>query len=158
MTVIPLPDAAATAALAARLAPLLTVGDVLLIDGELGAGKTTFTRALVVALGGDPAPVASPTFGLMHRYAARLPVIHVDAWRLRRSAELDGFGFAEAAAEGVAVVEWAERVADAFGDEAWRLRLAHDGHGGRTAQVAPPPAAAAAWLQVAGGGPSIGAL
>ena len=137
-----------TDALARVLAPCLAVGDRLLIDGELGAGKTTFARALVAALGGDAAAVTSPTFALMQRYAARVPVVHVDAWRLRDGGELAGIGFDEAAAEAVAIVEWAARVLPAS-PAAWRIRLEHDGVGGRRAHVEPPAAMAESWLQAA---------
>jgi tRNA threonylcarbamoyl adenosine modification protein YjeE len=132
-----------TRALAIRLAGSLRPGDVIALDGPMGAGKTTFTRFLVEALGGDPSAVASPSYTLLHQYPARIPVVHVDAWRLGGAGDLDGLGFAEAAAEAVAIVEWAERVGDALHDaRRWHIALAHAGEG-RTATITAP--ADAAW-------------
>ncbi|MDA3961007.1 MAG: tRNA (adenosine(37)-N6)-threonylcarbamoyltransferase complex ATPase subunit type 1 TsaE [Planctomycetota bacterium] len=126
-----LPDLAAVDALAASIAPQLIAGDVLLLSGPMGAGKTTFTRALVIALGGDPDQVASPTFTLMHHYAATIPVVHVDAYRLAEAEELAAIGFDEACEGAIACVEWPERAAELFSPkECWRIALDHhDGHG-----------------------------
>lgn len=132
---IELPDETATIRLAGEVAGSLQAGDVIALDGPLGAGKTTFARALVAALGGDPGLVASPTFTLLHRYDARLPVIHVDAYRLRSPGELRGLGFDELRDEAVAVVEWAERVAEVL-TPTWSIRLDHAASaGGRVATV-----------------------
>ena len=125
-----LEDLAATRRLARALAMSLAVDDVLLMDGPLGAGKTTVVRLLVDALGGDPAQVSSPTYTLLHRYDARMPVVHVDAYRLGSAGDLMGLGFDEQMEGGVGVIEWAERVAGAFtarGRSCWRLSLAHAG-------------------------------
>jgi tRNA threonylcarbamoyl adenosine modification protein YjeE len=136
---IALPDLAATGRLAAALAAQLSAGDVVCLDGPLGAGKTTLVRALVEALGGDPAQVASPTFTLLHVYDARLRVVHVDAYRLGSAAALSALGFDDLAAPGIGVIEWADRVAGAYdAARSWRLRLDHDGSGGRTAIAVPP--------------------
>jgi tRNA threonylcarbamoyladenosine biosynthesis protein TsaE len=138
MPVVALPDEAATAALAARLAAGLRPGDRIALDGPMGAGKTTLVRHLVAALGGDPTQVASPTYTLLHRYDARIPVVHVDACRLERAGQLDGLGFAEQAEDAVAAVEWAAQVAPALeGPRLWRIALAHD-DGGRRATVEEP--------------------
>ncbi len=136
---IALPDPAATARLAAMIAAEVSVGDVVRLDGPVGAGKTTLVRALVAALGGDAALVPSPTYTLMNVYQARLKVVHVDAYRLRSAGELAALGFDEAAADGVAIVEWSDRVDAAFaGADCWRVRLEHDGRGGRSADVTAP--------------------
>lgn len=136
---VALPDPDATAALAIALAPLLVPGDVVALDGPLGAGKTAFTRALVEALGGDAAFVASPTFTLLHQYDARLPVVHVDAYRLMGPGDLDGLGFDELRERGIAVVEWSQRVEAALPADRWRLRLEHAAGGGRLAEIEAPP-------------------
>jgi tRNA threonylcarbamoyladenosine biosynthesis protein TsaE len=103
---------AATRALARTLAAALVPGDVLLLRGDLGAGKTAFVRGLAEGLGVDPDEVTSPTFMLVHEYrGGRLPLVHVDLYRLERSS-LDEIGLdADLAAEGVLAVEWPERLA-----------------------------------------------
>ena len=81
-----------TRAIAAALAPTLPPGAVILLSGDLGAGKTAFVRGLAEGLGIDPDEVTSPTFTLVHEYrGGRLPLIHVDLYRLDR-AELDEIG------------------------------------------------------------------
>lgn len=96
---------------AARLAPGLTPGTVLLLSGELGSGKTAFVRGIAEGLGLDPEEVTSPTFTLVHEYrGGRLPLVHVDLYRLHR-ADLDEIGLDQELAErGVLAVEWAERL------------------------------------------------
>lgn len=106
---------AETRAIAAALAPSLTPGAVVLLSGDLGAGKTAFVRGLAEGLGIDPEEVTSPTFTLVHEYrGGRLPLIHVDLYRLDR-AELDEIGLdQDLAAEGVTAVEWSERLTRAI--------------------------------------------
>jgi tRNA threonylcarbamoyladenosine biosynthesis protein TsaE len=100
-----------TRAVAARLAGELQRGAVLLLSGDLGSGKTAFVRGLAEGLGIDPDEVTSPTFTLVHEYrGGRLPLIHVDLYRLDR-ADLDEIGLdQDLAATGVIAVEWAERM------------------------------------------------
>jgi tRNA threonylcarbamoyladenosine biosynthesis protein TsaE len=101
-----------TAALAADLASLLRAGDVVCLRGDLGAGKTTLTRALAAELG-SPAPVSSPTFTLVHEYkGGRLPIWHVDAYRLRGADDTADIGLDEVflTGDGVVVIEWPERI------------------------------------------------
>lgn len=103
---------------------------MLALCGPLGAGKTTLVRALVAALGGDPSDVVSPTFALVQHYAARVPVAHVDAYRLGSVEEFRALGFEEVfplAANGApcaaTAIEWAERVAPAVPDSAVWLEI-----------------------------------
>jgi len=111
-----LPDADATEALGRRLAERLQPGDLVLLEGPLGAGKTTLVRGLVAALGGDPAEVCSPTFVLLETYAvaggAIARVHHADLYRLRglAAAPLDEVGLGDALADDGAItaVEWPE--------------------------------------------------
>lgn len=100
-----------TRAVGARVAAGLQPGTVLLLSGDLGAGKTALVRGLAEGLGLDPDEVTSPTFTLVHEYrGGRLPLIHVDLYRLDR-ADLDEVGLdPDLAAQGVTAVEWAERM------------------------------------------------
>ena len=100
-----------TRAIAARLARDLTPGAVVLLSGDLGAGKTAFVRGLAEGLGLAASEVTSPTFTLVHEYrGGRLPLIHVDLYRLE-SAELAEIGLDDdLAAGGVVAVEWPERL------------------------------------------------
>jgi len=102
---------AATRALARTLAAKLTPGTVLLLSGDLGAGKTAFVKGIAEGLGIDARDVTSPTFTLVHEYrGGRLPLIHVDLYRLDR-ADLDEIGLdQDLAATGIVAVEWAERM------------------------------------------------
>ena len=96
--------------LASRLALLLKAGDVIALSGPLGAGKTTFARALITRLGSE-GEVPSPTFALMQRYETpRLTLTHCDFYRLEPS-ELDELGLDDAVSEGAVIVEWPERAA-----------------------------------------------
>ena len=132
-------DPAATAAHAAQVALTVAPGDCLALDGELGAGKTTWVRGFVAALGGDPAAVSSPTYGLMHRYAANMPVAHIDAWRLARPGELLALGLQEFLDDGgVAVVEWASRAEGMLPMPLWRIALVDNGAAGRIVTCSPP--------------------
>jgi tRNA threonylcarbamoyl adenosine modification protein YjeE len=149
MSPIHLPDEAATQRLGRQLAGSVQMGDLIALDGPLGAGKTTLVRALVEELGGDPKEVSSPTFTLLNRYDARLSVVHVDAYRLQGPAALAGLGFDELAEDGIGIVEWAERVLAALPKAfTWRVVLSHCADG-RQAQVAPPPDRSVPWLQSA---------
>ena len=108
-----LSDVRATESFAASLAPLLRIGDALLLSGDLGAGKSTFARALLQALGvqGD---IPSPTFTLVQHYdLPELSVAHFDLYRLKRAEEIEEIGFHDALADGAVLVEWPER-ADVF--------------------------------------------
>jgi tRNA threonylcarbamoyladenosine biosynthesis protein TsaE len=138
---VPLDGIAATIALAGRLARSLRHGDRLLLDGPLGAGKTTLVRALVGALGGRTADVASPTFALVHQYATPAgEVIHADAYRLETGTDPDELGLAELADEALLCVEWASRLpALTAGDGCWRLELATMADDGRHAVLRIPP-------------------
>lgn len=102
---------AETRAIGARLASQLQPGAVLLLSGDLGAGKTAFTKGLAEGLGIDSEEVTSPTFTLVHEYrGGRLPLVHVDLYRLER-ADLDELGMdADLADQGVLAIEWSDRL------------------------------------------------
>lgn len=97
-----------------RLAPFLEPGDCILLAGELGAGKTCFVRGLAWGLGVEER-VTSPTFVLIREYRGRLPLYHLDAYRLEGPGDLLMLGVEELAeGEGVLVVEWGDRVRGFF--------------------------------------------
>lgn len=100
-----------TRRIATTFAATLKPGDILLLNGDLGAGKTAFVRGLAEGLGLDPGEVTSPTFTLVHEYrGGRLPLIHIDLYRLDR-ADLDEIGLDQDLADhGVIAVEWPERL------------------------------------------------
>jgi tRNA threonylcarbamoyladenosine biosynthesis protein TsaE len=99
-----------TAAVARTLSAQLEPGDVVLLSGDLGAGKTAFVRGLAQGLEIDPDHVSSPTFTLVHEYhGARLTLYHADLYRLERAAT-DDLGLEEAV-DGVLAIEWPERLA-----------------------------------------------
>ena len=104
-----------TAAVARTLADTLQPGDVVLLSGNLGAGKTAFVRGLAAGLGIDPGEVSSPTFTLVHEYGGgRLKLYHVDLYRLEKGAS-DGLGLEEMGVEdGVLAIEWPDRLAHAL--------------------------------------------
>jgi tRNA threonylcarbamoyladenosine biosynthesis protein TsaE len=103
-----------TDSIAAKLARSLSGGEFIALHGELGAGKTQFTRGLVRGLGGEPHQVSSPTFVLLNVYdTPRFKVFHLDAYRVAGAEDFEAIGFAELLEQGgVVVVEWPERVAE----------------------------------------------
>jgi len=110
MIEIPTDSAAATQAVGRRLAGLLRPGDVVLLAGRLGAGKTVFASGVAEGLGVDE-QVTSPSFVLVHEHAGFLPLIHADVYRLGSSAEFDDLELPAAASEGVLLIEWGNVVA-----------------------------------------------
>jgi tRNA threonylcarbamoyladenosine biosynthesis protein TsaE len=125
MSTVACPDPAATQALAGRLARSLQPGDLILIEGELGAGKTTFTQGLARALGVTEA-VTSPTFVLMNIYRtdAGFDLVHVDVYRLDHLHEVVDLALPELLEDGaVVVVEWGERAAAALPGDHLRVRI-----------------------------------
>ena len=100
-----------TFALARRIGSQLKGGEVFLLTGDLGAGKTVFAKGLAAGLGIDPADVTSPTFTLVNSYEGRLRFFHIDLYRLDVGAH-QGLGLEEMFddANGVTVIEWAERL------------------------------------------------
>lgn len=105
---------AETRALAAALAPHLGAGDVVLLDGDLAAGKTLFVTALAEALGADDA-VTSPTFAIAQFYAgARGPILHMDVYRLEDMAAFRDLALDDYFPDSITLIEWGERVATAF--------------------------------------------
>jgi len=118
MTTIPLPDVAATQTLARRIAARLRPGDVLALEGTLGAGKTTLARALLEALGHE-GDVPSPSFTIIETYdppGVRLPVVHADFYRLEDPSEAEEIGLDDYRCGAVLIAEWPDH-AGGFGHE-----------------------------------------
>ncbi|MBL0172650.1 MAG: tRNA (adenosine(37)-N6)-threonylcarbamoyltransferase complex ATPase subunit type 1 TsaE [Gemmatimonadaceae bacterium] len=122
------PDLASLQAWGQALGAALPRPAVLTFSGDLGAGKTTLIRAICAGLGVDVVAVTSPTFALIQEYAApRGPVIHVDLYRLRSTAELDAIGWDELVANApVLLVEWPDRASDGLPAGAIAIELRHD--------------------------------
>ena len=101
-----------TAHIAQQLATTLKPGDCIALEGNLGAGKTTFVRYLVEALGGSPNQVSSPTFVLLNVYETpRFNIFHLDAYRVHGADDFETIGFDEILEQdGIVIVEWASRV------------------------------------------------
>lgn len=128
-----LPGAAATEALGRTLAPVLRAGDVVLLSGGLGMGKTSFARGVLAGLGlAGEAP--SPTFAILQPYAppeVRLPVMHADLYRIEDAGELEELGLADALYDSALLVEWPERVPASIWRDPLRLDFAVAPAGGR---------------------------
>ena len=100
-----------TAAAGRDLASRLSAGSVVLLFGDLGAGKTAFVRGLAEGLGIPTEDVSSPTFTIVQEYRrGRLPLFHVDLYRLDHAREIDDLGLDEIAADGVLAIEWGEKL------------------------------------------------
>ncbi|MEZ4225997.1 MAG: tRNA (adenosine(37)-N6)-threonylcarbamoyltransferase complex ATPase subunit type 1 TsaE [Polyangiaceae bacterium] len=125
MKVIALPTRRANTTLARQLAPLLAGGDLLVLSGELGAGKTFFTRALCRGLGlPERVRVTSPTFSLVHEHATNPPVAHADLYRLEDARDVRELGLLERRDEGwLIVVEWGEAWIELLGGDALVLQF-----------------------------------
>lgn len=120
-------DPAATRAIGAVLGKAARPGDVIALRGPLGAGKTELARGIARGLG-VAGPVSSPTFVVIAEHEGRLPLFHVDAYRLDGAADALGAGILdERRADGVTVIEWPERLGEAL--PAGRLEVAIDGAG-----------------------------
>ena len=108
MTEIQTSSEEATSEAGRRFAADLRVGDVVLIDGPLGAGKTAFVRGMAEGLGADPAEVSSPTFTILQQYQGTPMLYHADLYRLT-PAEAADLGLEETGLDGVLAVEWPDR-------------------------------------------------
>lgn len=137
VAVVETSSAAQTEALGARIADGLGPGDVVLVRGDLGAGKTTFVRGACRALGVE-GPVTSPTFTIGQRYAGRVPVSHLDLHRLG-DAGVKGEDPALLAdyltADAVAFIEWPEAAAPQLGTVALEVEIRHAGGDRREIRV-----------------------
>jgi tRNA threonylcarbamoyladenosine biosynthesis protein TsaE len=133
--VLPTPDD--TRALGAALAAVVRAGDLVVLVGPLGAGKTALTQGLGAALGVRE-PVTSPTFVIsrVHR-GGRLPLVHVDAYRLGGVADVDDLDLDASTEESVTVVEWGQGLVEQLADEHLEVRLDRRDDDVRTAVLVP---------------------
>jgi tRNA threonylcarbamoyladenosine biosynthesis protein TsaE len=116
-------SASATESVGGVLAPLLRAGDVLVLSGDLGAGKTQLTKGIARGLG-VAEPVTSPTFNILLVHEGRIPLYHFDLYRLETARQLDDVDYwATLEADGVSVVEWGDRFAEAVPPGALVVRL-----------------------------------
>jgi tRNA threonylcarbamoyladenosine biosynthesis protein TsaE len=135
-----LPDDDDTARFGAELAAALRPGDIVSLEGDLGAGKTALARAIIRALAGDPAlEVPSPTFAIIQPYETEQgPVLHADLYRLADAAEVDELGLLDEA-EAIVLVEWAERARQVMEKVTMRVELdMPPGGDGRNVRVTRP--------------------
>jgi tRNA threonylcarbamoyladenosine biosynthesis protein TsaE len=124
--------------IASNFARTLRAGDTVALEGDLGAGKTTFVAAAARALGAAD-EVASPTFVFRHRYAGPLPIEHLDLYRIDDPAESIELGLDDAfGGDAVAFVEWPERLPDLVPDTAIRVTIAGSGTAPRTIEIRRP--------------------
>lgn len=136
-----------TQAIARTLAQQVPLGTVLALVGDLGAGKTTFVQGLAEGVGVRHAEdVVSPTYALMHVYEGRVPLIHIDLYRLDSAAALPALGLDEQLLRGDAIVavEWADRFPESFPHGTIWVTLRDAGDGQRVIRLSRVPASAAA--------------
>ncbi|QJB68124.1 tRNA (adenosine(37)-N6)-threonylcarbamoyltransferase complex ATPase subunit type 1 TsaE [Parasphingorhabdus halotolerans] len=111
--------------LGANLADILQIGDKVALSGTLGAGKTTFARGLMRGLGFDE-EVPSPTFAIVQQYEppeTRLPVAHVDLYRIEDTGDIRELGLGDALEYGALIAEWPDRMPDGFWDNGLQIKL-----------------------------------
>ena len=150
---IELPDEAATADLARRMAGWLKPGDVVALRGDLGAGKTSFARALIRALSDEGREVPSPTFTLVQSYETSAgPIHHFDLYRIQAPDELTEIGWDEALGGGIVLVEWPERAGNFLPETRLDVTLGFGlGPEARIATLRPGPG----WMAAHGGIPAL---
>jgi tRNA threonylcarbamoyladenosine biosynthesis protein TsaE len=135
MTALTTNGADETEAVGAAIGSQLRVGDLVVLTGDLGAGKTTFAKGLARALGVTQ-KVTSPTFTIVQEYDGRLPVAHIDVYRLDRIQELHDLGFEELLESRVTIVEWGEAIALVLPRDRIDVRLTmHDDDDRRVVEV-----------------------
>lgn len=114
----------------------MTGGETLALTGELGAGKTALVRGIATGLGTPSTHVTSPTFVLIHEYSGRLPLVHVDLYRLRSAAEAEGIGLQEYfRGETVTAIEWADKFPGLLPRDRLELTLEHRTRTARTVHL-----------------------
>jgi tRNA threonylcarbamoyl adenosine modification protein YjeE len=146
-----IPNHAAMLALGGRIASCIHAGDILLLEGDLGAGKTTLAQGIIGALAGRDLNVTSPTFTLLQTYPVTLAdgtsceCWHYDLYRIEQPEELSELGMDEAASHHVTLIEWPERLVN-IPTAAIRIHLSFNPQGeGRHVEITTPPAKQSDW-------------
>lgn len=117
-----------TLRLGAVFSKVLKAQDIVFLKGDLGAGKTVFTKGIAQSLGLNPQSVNSPTFVLMNFYEGRLPLYHFDLYRLEKPEEIKSVSFDEYFyGDGISIIEWPERLGNLSPKEFWLVELTHQG-------------------------------
>ncbi len=125
-----------TESIGKAIGQVLCRGDVIALIGELGAGKTALVHGIVSGLDAPRALVASPTFMLMHQYHGRLPLTHMDLYRLRNPEEAEAIGLSEIFDDdGVTAIEWADRFPGLLPSDRLEVRLSHRTFSSRTVRL-----------------------
>ncbi|MBQ8636788.1 MAG: tRNA (adenosine(37)-N6)-threonylcarbamoyltransferase complex ATPase subunit type 1 TsaE [Clostridia bacterium] len=114
-----------TARIASTLAKELRKGDIVCLNGELGVGKTAFTKGLCEALGVTE-HVTSPTYTIINRYDAPVPVFHIDAYRIDDSDEMYEIGFEDCLSDGISVIEWSVMIEDILPEKRIEIEIRRD--------------------------------
>lgn len=125
-----------TIALGEKLAKSLKRGDIVCLQGDLGSGKTTFVKGLAKGLKASPAKVNSPTFVLLNIYQGKWPIYHFDLYRLEKAQDIASTGCDEFFYDdGVAVVEWAEKLGALIPKKYIQVKFLHEGEGRRAITI-----------------------
>ena len=115
-----------TAKIAEDIAKHIIPGDIIFLDGDLGAGKTVFTAALVKALGVSEY-ISSPTFTIVNEYSGKMPVYHFDAYRIADPDEMFEIGFEEyISGEGLCIIEWSSNIEDILPEQRYEIKIERD--------------------------------
>ena len=126
-----LDSAVKTLELGRLVAKTLTGGSILALTGDLGSGKTQFTRGVGIGLGIPEEHITSPTFTLIQEYPAALPLIHIDLYRLETQSDIQSLGLHEYfQAPYIVIIEWADRLQQALPPDSLRLHFTHGEHQG----------------------------
>jgi len=142
-------DEAAMEDIGREIAARLRAGDVVTLEGGLGAGKTTLARGILRGLG-FPGEAPSPTFAIVQGYEppeTRLPLAHVDLYRLEDAGEIEELGLGDWLDGGALIVEWPDRLGGLYADIALAIQIAVAADGARTLTVAVPGAWKERWFQ-----------
>ena len=130
---------AQTENLAQELAKKLRAGAVIALNGDLGAGKTTFIRALAQALGRTANNVTSPTFTILNIYPGKMPIYHFDFYRLHTRDDLENIGGTEfiPPADGITLIEWAEKIPEVLPEDFLEIRISLENEKNRIFDLIP---------------------